>query len=356
MGLEAALRGYLLEEALAWLLRSSGYQLLVAAEQDPQDLASEGSILKVRGRGTAHQVDVLGEWTFNPAFSLPVRLFLEAKFYKTPCRIEVIRNAHGVIHDVNENYTSSGQSGRPRRRFQYSYALFSTSGFSPDAQEYAIAHQISLVDLSSDSFGWLRTLIYTTAKRLYSEWVRHHIATFPVTWMRIVLRRRLGTADVQLLPTAATQTVRFGAAAERVLDEFVADLLHHEETELLIGFPSAPFIILLKVDDKRRFIAHADAHPTHPVRIRRLGHEPHAEWVLSPWGDEAAYMLRFTMPAHVERWITETEDQRVRRSRAVKSDFLSNITVYRMEGDQPRVYQLQYETTQFRRSSADTAP
>ncbi|MEV4078777.1 hypothetical protein AB0J43_00610 [Nonomuraea fuscirosea] len=356
MGLEAILRGYLLEEALAWLLRSSGYQLLVAAEQDPQDLVSEGSTLKVRGRGTAHQVDVLGEWAFNPAFSLPIRLFLEAKFYATPCRIDVIRNAHGVIHDVNENYAASGQSGRPRRRFQYSYALFSASGFSTDAQEYAVAHQISLVDLSSDSFAWLRALIYTTAGRLYAERVRHHVTVFPVTWMRTVLRRRLTTADVHLLPTVTTQAALFRMAAERVLEEFVAGLLHHEETELLIGFPSAPFIIPLKVDDKRRFVAHADAHPIHPVRIRRLGHEPQVEWALSPWGDEAAYTLRFTMPTHIERWITETEDQRVRRSRAVKSDFLSNITVYRMEGDEPRIYQLQYETTQFRRSSADMAP
>lgn len=73
------------------------------------------------GRGTTHQVDVLGEFVFTPAFSLPVRLFLEAKFYATPCRLDVVRNAHGVIHDVNENFITTPGDSRSRpgrfRRF-----------------------------------------------------------------------------------------------------------------------------------------------------------------------------------------------------------------------------------------------
>ncbi|MER6946556.1 hypothetical protein ABT294_21230 [Nonomuraea sp. NPDC000554] len=350
MGLEANLRGYLLEEALAWLLRSSGYQLLVSAEQDSAELVSEGSTLKVRGRGTSHQVDVLGEWAFSPAFSLPVRLFLEAKFYATPCRIEVIRNAHGVIHDVNENYAARSTGGRPRRRYQYSYALFSANGFSPDAQEYAVAHQISLVDLSGASFTWLRTLLRSTAEKLYAARNPYYVKPFPVNWMRTILRQRLSTAPPHLLSTVTTNALMFRAAATEVLESFAAHLLHHEETELLIGFPSAPFIIPLAADDKRRFVTYADAHPTHPVRVRRIGHDPHAEWTASPWSDESAYRLTFTMPLHIERWISDIEEQRIRRSRTIKTDFLSNITVYRMDGEKPRVYQLQYEPTQLHRS------
>lgn len=40
MGREAALRGYLLEEALAWLVRGSGYRLLVSDIQDKAELIS----------------------------------------------------------------------------------------------------------------------------------------------------------------------------------------------------------------------------------------------------------------------------------------------------------------------------
>lgn len=117
---DSSLRGYLLEESLAWLLRFSGYRLLVHEDQDPVELVTEGQTLRVRGRGALHQVDVLGEFAFTPAFSMPVRLFLEAKYYQTRCELEVVRNAHGVVHDVNENFMT-GAGTRPRQRYKYSY-------------------------------------------------------------------------------------------------------------------------------------------------------------------------------------------------------------------------------------------
>ena len=138
---DSALRGYLLEESLAWMLRFSGYRLLVHEDQDPVELVTDGETLRVRGRGALHQVDALGEFPFTPAFSMPVRLFLEAKYYQGRCGLEVVRNAHGVVHDVNENFMTHA-GARPRQRYQYSYALFSANGFTAEAQEYALAHQI----------------------------------------------------------------------------------------------------------------------------------------------------------------------------------------------------------------------
>jgi hypothetical protein len=138
MTYRAVLRGYLLEEALAWLLRNTGYRLLVHDSQDPDELVMAGNTLLVQGRGTTHQVDVLGEFTLTPAFSLPIRMFIEAKFHHERCNLTVVRNAHGVIHDVNENFVHTGGS-RPRRRYQYVYALFSASGFTEQAQAYALA-------------------------------------------------------------------------------------------------------------------------------------------------------------------------------------------------------------------------
>lgn len=189
----AVLRGYLLEEALAWLLRNAGYRLLVHDSQDRDELVMNGGTLLVQGRGTAHQVDVLGELALTPAFSLPIRMFIEAKFYRDKCELPVVRNAHGVIHDINENFVSTSGS-RPRRRYQYAYALFSASGFTEPTQAYALAQQISLVDLSGASFGWLRQAISTTAADLYARRAQHHVKRFPVRWMRHELRVRLGTA------------------------------------------------------------------------------------------------------------------------------------------------------------------
>jgi hypothetical protein len=54
MPTKAALRGYLLEEVLAWLLRGSGYRLLVDPSQDPDEPAMKGNGLCVKGRGAEH--------------------------------------------------------------------------------------------------------------------------------------------------------------------------------------------------------------------------------------------------------------------------------------------------------------
>src|SRR5262249_1345232 len=126
-----------------------------------------GNGLLVAGRGANHQADTLGEFAFVPPFSLPIRLFVEAKFRDGTTGIDAVRNAFGVVSDVNENYAQLGPGQRPRRRYRYVYTLFSTSGFSHPAQEYAIAHQISLVDLSSDNFAWLKSAVEAAADRVY---------------------------------------------------------------------------------------------------------------------------------------------------------------------------------------------
>ncbi len=289
MTYRAVLRGYLFEEALAWLLRNSGYRLLLHSSQDPDELRMEGNTLLVQGRGTTHQVDVLGEFTLTPAFSLPIRMFIEAKYYRTKCELPVVRNAVGVIEDVNENFVHIGDS-RPRRRYQYVYALFSANGFTGPAQAYALAQQISLVDLSGASFDWLRKIISATASDLYAQRNQHHITRFPVSWMRQAIRVRLGTApqqpgigeesDVQseVQPT----NPRFQAAAEITIDRLAATLRAREKAELLLGFPAAPFILTLGTDDPDRFIEWAERHPTHAVRLQRRGSGNQAEWAVTP--------------------------------------------------------------------------
>lgn len=95
------LKGYILEEVLAYLIRTTGYKLLVDASQDPRDLENRGNGLVVKGRGAVHQVDVLGELQWIPAFTFPLRLFVEAKFRRGKTGIDAVRNAVGVLLDVN---------------------------------------------------------------------------------------------------------------------------------------------------------------------------------------------------------------------------------------------------------------
>lgn len=147
------LRGYVLEEALARLIGASGYRLLVDPAQDPESLVGGAHGPLVRGRGTDHQADVLGQLLWVPAFSLPIRLFVEAKFTTQRVGLHAVRNAHGVIDDVNQRYRTETGSGLPLQRYLYRYSLFSTSGFTRGVANYAMAQQISLVDLRGASFS-----------------------------------------------------------------------------------------------------------------------------------------------------------------------------------------------------------
>ncbi len=350
MARDSALRGYLLEESLAWLLRFSGYRLLVHEDQDPVELVSHGDTLRVRGRGALHQVDALGEFSFTPAFSMPVRLFLEAKFYKERVGLEIVRNAHGVVHDVNENFmTHAGR--RPRQRYQYSYALFSANGFTAEAQKYALAHQLSLVDLSGASFAWLLGTIGTTAWTL--DKAQKHLGpseSFPMTWLRTEVRKALGTAPAHLLPAVSIAEGKFKQEAAAAIASFVTALQQRSDAELLLGFPAAPFILPLAADDHHAFVAYADAQPDHAVRIRRRGSGGSAEWTLSPLGAESAYELAFKLPEHVEDWISDIAEKERGRTLEVKEQFLSAITIYRMSGGGVRAYQLRYEPSSLSRS------
>jgi hypothetical protein len=164
-------KGRLLEEVLAYLIRNSGYQLLVDPSQDPQELARRGNGLVVKGRGAVHQADVLGQLGWIPAFTFPIRLFVEAKWHReSKTGLADVRNAVGVLQDVNQNFFARNDGGRTRlvRRFNYCYSLFSTTGFTAPAQEMALAHQISLIDLSGAEFDDLRQIVDDLGEFLYN--------------------------------------------------------------------------------------------------------------------------------------------------------------------------------------------
>ena len=55
------------------------------------------------------------------------------------------------------------------------------------------------------------------------------------------------------------------------------------------------------------------------------------------------YQLAFNLPDHLESWISEYEEHRASRTRAVKQQFLSDIVIYRMEGDSLQTFQLHYQ-------------
>jgi hypothetical protein len=83
--------------------------------------------------------------------------------------------------------------------------------------------------------------------------------------------------------------------------------------------------------------------------LRRADQGTHSEWRVSPAGQEEEYLLTFNLPDHLESWISEHEEHRASRTRAVKKQFLSDIVIYRMEGDSLQTFQLHYEPSELSR-------
>lgn len=194
----AQVRGALLEEAVLFLLRKIGYQpydtaALTVGHGEHMRIGSSG--LEVRGRGTWHQLDAFALWQHSPAFMYPLRLMVEAKCYapNRPVGVEVPRNSVGVLKDISENYfTYSGRGHKFRGpRFNYTAAIFSTSGFTQGAVEYAIAHQVFLVQY--DNVPVIQPLI--DAIRRFDDRCLGHTRRYAVSVVRSYFRDCLADPD-----------------------------------------------------------------------------------------------------------------------------------------------------------------
>lgn len=363
-----ALRGLVLEETLARLLVDSGYTLLVDPMQDRDALRAGRHGLLVRGRGADHQADALGELLAPTPFGLPVRLFVEAKYRDRPTGLADVRNAHGVIDDVNQHYARRGRRS-PLRRHDYRYSLFSTSGFSRNAQEYALAQQLSLVDLSGPAFHGLRTLVHRTSVTLHDLGSAQGPIVFPTGLVRTALRLGLGTwsaddppvdadnrhesARLRALRAADVNPSRPGEAVlpADALAVAAADLSVDIGQSLLLGFPPAPFVLALRPDDMLAFDAHVDGSgPVVDVDIVFARSAIVAgDWVIAPADGSRAFELRFGLPGVLEAWLLAEDGAAAPRARNVKRELLGTITVFRGG----RAVSLRYRPSGRRRGGVD---
>lgn len=142
------IRGSLLEEVVLLLLARSGYRRVLVGEEGTRNGRAG---LEVEGRGTAHQIDALVTPVYAHAFIYPIRLMVEAKCEAKPLRLAVVRSIVGGVFDINQNYFAERKpDGRELRmqRFNYHAAIFAANGYSANAEQYALAHQVFLIDYS----------------------------------------------------------------------------------------------------------------------------------------------------------------------------------------------------------------
>lgn len=356
------LAGYLLEEFIASLVQSSGYRLLVHKSQDELDLKESkltGDLL-VRGRGGDHQVDVLGEFSIVPAFSQPLRLFVEAKARGQRVGLPSLRNAVGTLSDVNEGWMIGYSKTRVRRL--YRYGLFSASGFSAPAQDYALAHQINIVDLSGPEWSDLVNLVRATSESLILTASRH-VERFPVRSLRRELRRALGTMPRDIHFSANEDELGsfdlYGAASE------INEQFDRVINGALLGFPAGHQVLLVRPDNLSMFLEFASEMPTHRVSLsvdRRHEDGLSRTWVIRPTGGgRQQYALRLTLPSSVEK-VAMAETDRLAQSLAAKDELGGQLDIYwdphgreRFQLRGPRLFRLRFAGSDLRERRPDSA-
>lgn len=293
----------------------------------------------MRGRGAVHQADALGALQFPIPFSLPIRLFVEAKNTKAKVGIDVVRNAHGVVHDVNEYSRAAPCHERCvdrdrarvegaddlRHQVHYRYSLFSTGGFTRDAQSFALAHQISLIDLSGPAWHSYATKLRIASDRaLKIPGVRsgfHHV--------RAVLRDRLASrqTDFTITPDETGMVSPISAWADDLVEAlFPSDL----GDEIFLGFVEAPFILALRSPDPvsfRRYIASRGRHLNVHIGFDR--NDTGGDWTVRDQEDPSAFELSFALPGVLESMLLEAEPEDVVAvARDAKRSLFQTITMY----------------------------
>ncbi|MFJ8118348.1 hypothetical protein [Bacillus mycoides] len=243
----SALRGFLLEEALSKLLENSGYTLIdkevLNYPNKYPEFVSQGNGLNIKGRGGTHQADVLGQFPISIPFNYPVRLFLEAKFKSKKVGIDVVRSGIGILTDLNANYQTIGLDNDELlfQRFNYQYAIFSTSGFSENAVRLAIAYKITLIDLSGNEYSNLLAAIEEVAQRLSN----------------VLSLKRITLKDVRAYIRSELFDVNIDNYMGNGLDHYELLRPLFEELEiyrdLYLASINSPFSILIKPSSPEKF-------------------------------------------------------------------------------------------------------
>lgn len=311
---KAQFKGYILEEVLAYLIRTSGYSLITSAPSNDPDLSNGHNGLNLRGRGANHQIDVLGELNWIPAFNYPIRLMIEAKFRDKTTGIDVIRSEVGLLADVNENYFMPLDS-IIKPRYRYVSAVFSTSGFSANAVDMAIAHQIQLADLSINEYDGLKQKINEFADNVFLD--NESISKEEAFNIRKNLRKYLFDSQ-RINPNDITETYN---------DELInlKDYIINNDDKLFIGMSQGGFMLLLKAGNSNNFIEYAKTNPTHEIKIHWTSHDNGKKWTITPIDE--SYRLTFALPKKLHKYIYEISKNKYDEAIRQKERHFAKISI-----------------------------
>ena len=95
----------ILELLLKYYLKQHGYQIVPEHIQNYYNVTKKQNGLNVKGRGTWHQIDALGQFSYRIPFIYPLRLLSEVK-YRDPkykkISLGIVRDFVGVMKDMKQ--------------------------------------------------------------------------------------------------------------------------------------------------------------------------------------------------------------------------------------------------------------
>ncbi|PHB08668.1 hypothetical protein COE84_25435 [Bacillus wiedmannii] len=319
-----ALKGFLLEEALAKLLENCGYTLITKDILNKPNLypefVSQGNGLNIKGRGGTHQADVLGQFNISVPFNYPVRLFLEAKFRESRTGIDVVRSGIGILTDLNANYQTIDLDGDQllAQRFNYQYTIFSTSGFSENAIKLAIAYKITLVDLSGEEYRDLLVVIDRVAHDLRDLLLYEG---YSLSEIREFIRSKLFRLDLNNFKNSIPKL-------NLILRPFFIEMKNYGD--LYLASINSPFSILLKPVNPRGFRDFLEQNQKSTFNVYIFWHEDDPDlWRIS-LEDRGDLAFTFYLPQLLRNYIFKNPNITDILTNALyaKEQFLGNIVFY----------------------------
>lgn len=291
-------KGYLLEIVLAKLLKVNGYDLVTSTDNEDNEIVNlPRNGLNIKGRGAYHQFDSLGTFRITPPFTHPIRLFLEAKFYTSnKVSIDRVRMGIGILQDVNTNYSTVKMTNEELKlpKYNYNYAIFSTSGFTGDAQRLALAHKIKLIDLSSGYYSWIRDFINQIVDRLFSR-NNDDISSRVFNDFKEDFSRWINNLNYNQLDRWFDFDYQLS-----VVNEFVNQM--QNVRSIYIASTKSSQIIALVPDDDEDFRESLRRNPHQEVIITWNENENDI-WIVRPTGNYDLYRLTFQLPSVIREYI-----------------------------------------------------
>ena len=205
----------------------------------------------------------------------------------------------------------------------------------------ALAHQISLNDLSGREYDPLRNAINLAGDTMPLDYERGKV----VFNLRHVMRKELSTIDQRSVERGQNRSA-YDANLIRTILPTIQTLTRsvREFGELFVGMVEGPFMLLLRETTRGKFLSYAQQNPRHPVTINwTTEYEGGRVWIVRPVNVDDGYRLEFRIPRVLEEWIYQTSTDIRGRALSAKERYLSRIMIYRSEEAGDRLYVLEFD-------------